>query len=497
MRRASCYHGPAAPRRRAALALALAAAFAAALLRAAPPAAAAAAAAALPPPAPAALAPGGAVCLAAAPCLLKSEGACDSLLSGGTWYNVPGLSARLSSPASDAAAAAQDAASDGDAEAEPMADLMRRVRAAAEAKALATAGRLTPQQYPMATLPDGGWETVAAGHWMSGFYPGILWQLHELGGRSDPAWPERARAWQAGLAGRQRDFGAQHDFGFIYLPSFAHSYTVTNSTEDLRQALAAAEVAANHVRPDGTTYHIVEYNPNTGAINKKYTYQGHSPDSTWARGQAWALAGFAMLASETGEAEWLDAGRQVADAYLGRMSAQGPGQAAAAASDAAASDGGGDADGGGAAGGGGAGPEGGRWDGYVPVWDFDAPWHPEMDGPRDTSGAAVAALGLLHLADACSGAAGANATAAGSGSAAAAAGGCGAKYLCAATNALRALASDKYLSPPSEAGFPALLRHATGGFPLRSHVDVGLISGDYYFLSALAKCAAMPACANA
>jgi hypothetical protein len=24
------------------------------------------------------------------------------------------------------------------------------------------------------------------------------------------------------------------------------------------------QVAANHVRPDGTTYHIVEYNPNTG-----------------------------------------------------------------------------------------------------------------------------------------------------------------------------------------------------------------------------------------
>lgn len=26
----------------------------------------------------------------------------------------------------------------------------------------------------------------------------------------------------------------------------------------------ARQVAANHVRPDGTTYHIVEYNPNTG-----------------------------------------------------------------------------------------------------------------------------------------------------------------------------------------------------------------------------------------
>jgi hypothetical protein len=40
----------------------------------------------------------------------------------------------------------------------------------------------------------------------------------------------------------QREFASQHDFGFIYLPSFAHSYSVTNSTEDKRQALAAAEV---------------------------------------------------------------------------------------------------------------------------------------------------------------------------------------------------------------------------------------------------------------
>lgn len=40
----------------------------------------------------------------------------------------------------------------------------------------------------------------------------------------------------------QREFASQHDFGFIYLPSFAHSYSVTKSPEDKRQALAAAEV---------------------------------------------------------------------------------------------------------------------------------------------------------------------------------------------------------------------------------------------------------------
>jgi hypothetical protein len=40
---------------------------------------------------------------------------------------------------------------------------------------------------------------------------------------------------------------AQRDLGFIYQPTFAHSYSVTNSTEDLRQALAAAEVRNSNI----------------------------------------------------------------------------------------------------------------------------------------------------------------------------------------------------------------------------------------------------------
>jgi len=145
-----------------------------------------------------------------------------------------------------------------------------------------------------------------------------------------------------------------------------------------------------------------------------------------------------------------------------------------------------------------------------------------MDGPRDTSAAAVAALGMLHLAEAeamAAAAAAAIGAASISGSAApdaqvdaqptpvessssssassSSVSTCGSRYLCAAINTLRALGSDKYLSQPGEAGFPALLRHATGGFPLRNHVDVGLISGDYFYLAALAKCAKMPVCASA
>eukprot|EP00878_Enallax_costatus_P035784 GHUV01040003.1.p1 GENE.GHUV01040003.1~~GHUV01040003.1.p1 ORF type:complete len:112 (+),score=29.31 GHUV01040003.1:197-532(+) len=101
--------------------------------------------------------------------------------------------------------------------------------------------------------------------------------------------------------------------------------------------------------------------------------------------------------------------------------------------------------------------------------------YPNLDGPRDTSAAAVVALGLLYLAESELDTS------------------CGQRYLCAAVSIIRALASPKYLSGSTEQ-FPALLKHATGGFPLMNHVDIGLISGDYYYLAALQKCMTMQAC---
>jgi unsaturated chondroitin disaccharide hydrolase len=162
-----------------------------------------------------------------------------------------------------------------------------------------------------------------------------------------------------------------------------------------------------------------------------------------------------MLYSATGEQEFGDMASKLTDTYLRRMSGQKGGRTAAAAD----------------------------YDGFVPQWDFDAPWYDDLDGPRDTSAAGVAALGMLHLAEELMK------------QQAGDAGGCAQNYLQAAVATLRALASPKYLAGgPGDAKFPALLKHATGGFPLRHHVDVGLVSGDYYFLAALHKCAQMEVC---
>lgn len=396
--------------------------------------------------------------------------------------------------------------------------VIARVIAVAANKLAASTQKLAPNQYPTATLPHNGqWMFNNAGHWTSGFFVGCLWQLHALTGK--PEWAAAAQRWQEGLADKQRTWQSQHDFGFIYLPSYAASYAVTQSASDLRQALAAAEalawnwnpatrslrtfegwepvqaskaykqiviidfmmnlqmlvwgakhvkhwgayqsfvdrqpeqdwmhmaveharqVAANHVRPDGSTYHIVEYHPDNGAVIRRYQYQGYKDNSTWARGQSWAVAGFSILHAETGLPEFLEVAKRTADRWLQMLSEQED-------------------------------PAKGS---YVPKWDFNAPYDPANDGPRDTSSAAITALGLLHLAEALPGTE------------------CGQRYLCAAVNTLRALASPKYMASPDEP-HAAVLKHATGNLPDNDKIDVGLVYADYYYLQALKKCQDMEAC---
>ena len=48
-----------------------------------------------------------------------------------------------------------------------------------------------------------------------------------------------------------------------------------------------------HVRPNGSSFHVVEYNATTGEVIGRITAQGYSDNSTWSRGQAWGIYGFA------------------------------------------------------------------------------------------------------------------------------------------------------------------------------------------------------------
>lgn len=56
-----------------------------------------------------------------------------------------------------------------------------------------------------------------------------------------------------------------------------------------------------------------DYHPATGAVQGRYTQQGLAANSTWARGQAWAVAGFARMWRQTGRKEFLAAARKTSD----------------------------------------------------------------------------------------------------------------------------------------------------------------------------------------
>ena len=53
----------------------------------------------------------------------------------------------------------------------------------------------------------------------------------------------------------------------------------------------------HHFRDDYSTYHLVDYDPETGAVRGKQTVQGFSDDSSWSRGQAWATEDYGIMDS--------------------------------------------------------------------------------------------------------------------------------------------------------------------------------------------------------
>ncbi|KAH7104068.1 Six-hairpin glycosidase [Auriculariales sp. MPI-PUGE-AT-0066] len=124
------------------------------------------------------------------------------------------------------------------------------------------------------------------------------------------------------------------------------------------------DIAVNHadttlkngVRSDWSTWHVINYDSGTGAVKVKRTQQGYSDNSTWTRGEAWALHGYTRMYQYTKLKRYLDAARAIAGYYLRRV-AENPS--------------------------------------YM-IWDFDAPASPQP--PADSSAAMIAAGGLQALA---------------------------------------------------------------------------------------------------
>lgn len=84
-----------------------------------------------------------------------------------------------------------------------------------------------------------------------------------------------------------------------------------------RLAIAHADTTLReHIRPDGSVVHVVEHNRDTGETVKTFFGQGIAVGSSWSRGQAWALYGFAIAYINTHEKRYLDAAKSVAHYFI-------------------------------------------------------------------------------------------------------------------------------------------------------------------------------------
>ncbi|MDE6400691.1 MAG: glycoside hydrolase family 88 protein [Muribaculaceae bacterium] len=252
-----------------------------------------------------------------------------------------------------------------------------------------------------------------AEEWCSGFWPGILWM--DYAKTKDPEIRRQAELFTAQIGPILDRPVFDHDLGFLFFCSYGKGYEVTGDESYKSTIIAAADSLAtlfnpkvgtlmawprnvemfgghntimdtminlemlfwaarnggdkglydmavrhaettmeHHFRPDGTCYHVAVYDPESGEFIKGCTHQGYADNSTWARGQSWAIYGYTVVYRETRDPRFLEFAQKVTDAYLSRL------------------------------------PED-----YVPYWDFDDPSIP--DAPRDASAACVVASALLEL----------------------------------------------------------------------------------------------------
>ncbi|KAF1979606.1 unsaturated glucuronyl hydrolase [Bimuria novae-zelandiae CBS 107.79] len=152
-------------------------------------------------------------------------------------------------------------------------------------------------------------------------------------------------------------------------------------------ATAHAEtLLKSHLRPEKTsashgsnvcytgqwysTCHVANIDPKSGALKRRLTAQGYSHESSWARGQAWGILGYAQTYMSTKDQRFLEASCGLAEYFLYRLETA---------------------------------PTCVIHGRYVPLWDFDAPVDDPGNIIRDSSAGVIAANGMLLLSQALAG----------------------------------------------------------------------------------------------
>ena len=185
----------------------------------------------------------------------------------------------------------------------------------------------------------------------------------------------------------------------------------------------ANKTLENQFRKDGSCYHVVDYDPNNGAVLHRQTAQGYADNSAWARGQAWAVYGYTVCYRYTHDRKYLDQAVKTLNFVMQNPNLPND---------------------------------------LIPYWDFDAPNIPNE--PRDVSSAACIASALYEM----------NNYLPDNG------------YTSLADRIIRSLSSPEYRAPLGKNGC-FLLMHSVGSIPHNNEIDVPLNYADYYFLEALTR----------
>ncbi len=263
------------------------------------------------------------------------------------------------------------------------------------------------------TMVKGRVKGTTSKSWTSGFYPGLLWQLYSYS--KNEILKDAAIKWSKVIEKEKNDRGT-HDLGFkIYCP-FGNAYKITNEKKYSDIFLKAAKTLStrfnpkvkairswdynrhlwrypviidnmmnleilfeasrltgdstfydiankhanttlkHHFRKDNSSYHVVDFNPQTGEVIRKNTHQGLNHESAWSRGQAWGLYGFTIAYRYTNEQKYLEQAQKIATYIFNHPNLPSD---------------------------------------LIPYWDYNTPNIPNE--PRDASAAAITASALLEL----------------------------------------------------------------------------------------------------
>ena len=332
-----------------------------------------------------------------------------------------------------------------------------------------------PDAFPLYTT-SGKWELAGESwtNWCEGFLGGLIWIFAQRTG--DAWWRDRAEHYARLIEPRKLDRDV-HDLGFLFWPTWKRWYDLTGDpaidavvvqagqTLALRfnergrylrsfvspessfidimmnvgiifyaaQQRADADllrIATDHclttrrhlVRGDGSTAHEAVFDLESGAFLHHATHQGWRADSSWARGQAWALYGFGTAYHFSRDERFLDTAQRCADFFIERTHASG-----------------------------------------VPPndWEEAGPIH-----RYESSAAAVAASGLWRLANLTPDTGRAD------------------RYRQCSTTILSTLCTPDFLAMETP-GWEGILKHGTYHTRLGLGVDESVMWGDYFFVEAL------------